>query len=60
MTGLSRRQFLHAAAAAAAATGLGFDILAPQLARAATPSADIPSTLLQTIRRGPILSGKYR
>lgn len=60
MTGLSRRQFLHATAAAAAATGLGFDFLAPQLARAATLSADIPSTLLQTIRRGPVLSGKYR
>lgn len=60
MTGLSRRQFLHATAAAAAATGLGFDFLAPQLARAATPSADIPSTLLQTIRQGSILSGKYR
>ncbi len=60
MTGLSRRQFLHATAAAAAATGLGFDVLAPRLARAATPSADIPSTLLQTIRQGSILSGKYR
>ena len=60
MTGLSRRQFLHATAAAAAATGLGFDVLAPQLARAATPSADVPSTLLQTIRQGSILSGEYR
>jgi metallophosphoesterase (TIGR03767 family) len=60
VTGLSRRQFLHATAAAAAATGLGFDVLAPQLARAATPAADIPSTLLQTIRQGSILSGKYR
>lgn len=60
MTGLSRRQFLHATAAAAAATGLGFDVLAPQLARAATPSVDVPSTLLQTIRQGSILSGKYR
>ncbi|WP_396644783.1 TIGR03767 family metallophosphoesterase [Microbacterium sp.] len=60
MTGLSRRQFLHATAAAAAATGLGFDVLAPQFARAATPSADVPSTLLQTIRQGSILSGTYR
>ena len=60
VTGLSRRQFLHATAAAAAATGLGFDVLAPQLARAATPSVDVPSTLLQTIRQGSILSGKYR
>ena len=60
MTGLSRRQFLHATAAAAAATGLGFDVLAPQLARAATPPAGIPSTLLQTIRQGSLLSGKYR
>lgn len=60
MTGLSRRQFLHATVAAAAATGLGFDVLAPQLARAATPAAGIPTTLLQTIRQGSILSGKYR
>lgn len=60
MTGLSRRQFLHATAAAAAATGLGFDFLAPQLARAATPQVGIPSTLLQTIRQGSILSGTYR
>ncbi|CAH0191317.1 TIGR03767 family metallophosphoesterase [Microbacterium sp. Bi128] len=60
MTGLSRRQFLHATVAAAAATGLSLDVLAPQLARAATPAAGIPTTLLQTIRQGSILSGKYR
>ncbi|MBT9606168.1 TIGR03767 family metallophosphoesterase [Microbacterium sp.] len=60
MTGLSRRQFLHATVAAAAATGLSLDVLAPQLARAATPAAGIPTTLLQTIRQGSILTGKYR
>ncbi|RFA08828.1 metallophosphoesterase [Subtercola boreus] len=67
MTGLSRRQFLAHSAALAAATGLGLDILAPQLASAATPPAgralaqgDIPTTLLQTIRQAGVLQGSYR
>lgn len=54
MTGLSRRQFLHVAAAAAAATGIGLDTLSAASARAATApgalAAGIPTTLQQTIR----------
>ncbi len=63
MTGLSRRQFLHVAATAAAATGIGLDALVADSARAATPAATaagIPSTLLQTIRQGSVVSGRYR
>ncbi|MCJ1706176.1 TIGR03767 family metallophosphoesterase [Microbacterium sp. VKM Ac-2923] len=63
MTGLSRRHFLASIAAAAAATGLSVDSLAPTLARAATAPempADVPTTLLQTIRQGAVVSGRYR
>ena len=59
---LSRRQFLLQSALLAAATGLSIDVLAPRLAAgaAATATADIPTTLLQTIRQGSIAHGQYR
>jgi metallophosphoesterase (TIGR03767 family) len=57
---LSRRQFLLQSALLAAATGLNVDVLAPRLAACATPTPDIPSTLLQTIRQGSIVKGRYR
>lgn len=63
MTGLSRRQFLHVAATAAAATGIGLDALVAASARAQAPAATaagIPTTLQQTIRQGSVVSGRYR
>lgn len=60
---LSRRQFLLRSAMLAAATGLSIDDLAPRLARMAAtapPAADIPTTLLQTIRQGAVITGSYR
>ena len=63
MTGLSRRQFLHVAATAAAATGIGLDALVAASARAQAPTATaagIPTTLQQTIRQGSVVSGRYR
>lgn len=57
---LSRRQFLARSAVLAAATGLSIDHLAPRLAVAATPGADVPTTLLQTIRQGSVVTGSYR
>ncbi len=59
MAGLSRRQFLAAAAAAAAATGLSVEVVGSSAAAAADPLADAPSTLLQTIRQGGVVSGSY-
>jgi metallophosphoesterase (TIGR03767 family) len=62
MPGLSRRRFLTGAAALAAATGLGLDVLAPRLAAGASAATlgDVPTTLLQTIRQGGTTSGQYR
>jgi len=60
MSGLSRRQFLAAAATAAAAAGVSVDILGPIAAAPSEPMSDAPSTLLQTIRQGGVVSGKYR
>ncbi|MGX5681782.1 TIGR03767 family metallophosphoesterase [Schumannella luteola] len=60
MPGLSRRQFLVAATALAAATGMSLETLAPRLATAATPATGAPSTLLQTILQGSIVKGQYR
>ena len=60
---LSRRQFLLRSALLAATTGLSIDDLAPRLAGAATtaPSAaDVPTTLLQTIRQGSVITSSYR
>ncbi len=59
MAGLSRRQFLRGSALLALATGVDFDLLAPRLAATAVPR-DVPTTLLQTIRQGRVLSGQYR
>ena len=60
MPGLSRRQFLAAASALAAATGLELETLAPTLAARAVPAADAPSTLLGTVLQGGVVKGKYR
>ncbi len=66
MSGLNRRQFLARTALLAAATGLNIDVLGPQLAqgldapRAAAGIDGIPTTLLQTIRQGSLVAGKYR
>lgn len=57
--GLSRRQFLTGTAALAAAAALPFDLLGERLAASASP-ADVPTTLLQTIRQGAIAQGQYR
>lgn len=58
---LSRRQFLLRTALLAAAAGVRIDDLAPRLASAPTTSAaDIPTTLLQTIRQGSVIKGSYR
>ncbi|PPF42658.1 TIGR03767 family metallophosphoesterase [Pseudoclavibacter sp. AY1F1] len=59
MPGLSRRQFLVHSALLAAATGLAPSILGPKL-RDLVPASEVPSTLLQTIRQGAVVSGKYR
>ncbi len=70
MPGLSRRHFLAHATMLAAASRLPLDALGPRLA--ADPSAvrsapglsgppqEAPSTLLQTILRGPVVQGSYR
>lgn len=66
MSGLNRRQFLARTALLAAATGLNIDVLAPHLARGLTAPRttagidDIPTTLLQTIRQGSVVTGQYR
>ncbi|WP_179494468.1 TIGR03767 family metallophosphoesterase [Leifsonia sp. AK011] len=60
MPGLSRRQFLAATTALAAATGLELDPLGRTLASAATPAVDAPSTLLQTVLQGKVVSRQYR
>lgn len=65
MPGLSRRQFLSRAAVVAAATGLNVELIGSTLARngaraAAETIADIPTTLLQTMLQGSVVSGEYR
>ncbi len=60
MGGLSRRQFLARTALLAAAAGVSVDTLAPQLALAQTDPGAVPSTLMQTIRYGPVAQGSYR
>lgn len=61
MPGLTRRQFLTSASLLAAASGLPLDVLAPRLAAVPnTPAADTPSTLRQTILRGPVSRRSYR
>lgn len=58
MGGLSRRQFLSRAALAAATAGVALPLAAPRLAAGA--GAEVPSTLTQTIRLGPVSAGRYR
>lgn len=60
MTGLSRRAFLGGTALVAASLGIPVDLLRTQAASAALPTADVPSTLLQTILHGGIAQGRYR
>ena len=60
MSGLTRRQFLAYAAAAAAALGLNPDAVGRALAEGAAAPADVPSTLLQTILYGSVQKGSYR
>lgn len=65
MPGLSRRQFLSRAAVVAAATGLNVELIGSTLASngaraAADTIADIPTTLLQTMLQGSVVSGQYR
>ena len=59
MPGISRRQFLARAAALAAALGLSIEDVAPVLAAELEPF-DGPSTLLQTVRQGPVQQAQYR
>ncbi|WP_336649035.1 TIGR03767 family metallophosphoesterase [Microbacterium sp. MMO-10] len=71
MPGLSRRHFLAHATMLAAASRLPLDALGPRLATAdpsavrsapglSGPPQEAPSTLLQTILRGPVVQGSYR
>ncbi len=59
MVELSRREFLAATAGLAAAWGLSRDLLGSALAEPAQP-AEVPSTLLQTIRQRTVGTGQYR
>jgi len=58
--GLSRRAFLATVAGVSAAWALPRDALGQALARASVPAVDAPTTVLQTIRYGPIQAGSYR
>lgn len=60
MAGLSRRQFIATAAAAAVATGLPLESVASAAAATPAPLNDIPSTLLQTLLQGGRVKGNYR
>jgi metallophosphoesterase (TIGR03767 family) len=60
MAGLSRRAFLGTVAGLSAAWALPREALGQMLARPGAPAADAPTTLLQTIRYGPIQAGSYR
>ena len=58
MSGLSRRQFVAAVGVLAGAWALPSQLLGRALAAARVP-ANVPTTLLQTIRFGPVVSGRY-
>ncbi|MBN9239914.1 MAG: metallophosphoesterase [Micrococcales bacterium 70-64] len=60
MPRLSRRQFITAVSALAAATALPRDALAQALAQDVAPAVEAPSTLGRTILLGPKASGQYR
>ena len=60
MPRLSRRQFITAVSALAAATALPRDALAQALAQDVAPAVEAPSTLGRTILLGPKVSGQYR
>ena len=59
MPGLSRRAFLATVAGLSAAWAIPREALGQALAPQSAP-ADVPSTLLQTIRIGPVQKGSYR
>lgn len=61
MAGLTRRQFMATAGAAAGAVGLSLAEAGPALAAPlAVPAAGVPTTLEQTILFGPTTRGQYR
>ena len=59
VSGLSRREFIASVTALAGVWAIPSELLGSALAAPAVP-ADVPTTLLETIRYGPVTSGIYR
>lgn len=60
MSGLSRRAFLGSSAALASAFALPTQFLGDALAAPLQPAAGAPTTLLKTVKMGPVVKGQYR
>lgn len=60
MPGLSRRRFTTTVGLLAAASGLDLDRLGALLSAPVAAAEEAPSTLVQTILQGSVISGRYR